>query len=389
MKKILCYSLALCLLLTGCGSSATRSADYETSDRSYKNAAAGAGFNSNSYDDYEYAAGEAAPEEYYDETAETTDYADASSTMNSDDALSDAENKKTSAKEKDVINAEMLVYTCNVSIRTDKFDKSYDMLKNLINDMQGFIESENYNENDSSYSSSKTTNLTVRIPSKNYNTFLDSFGDIGTVTSKSSNAQNVSQEYSDTEKALEIYEAELARYIERIKTIKDESTLLELESKITELQIKIAQLKSRRSQIETDVAYSYVYITLTESIYKEETQESFGGRLMNTIKQSLHSFLDIGEGLLFFLILVLPEVIVIFIIVLVIIKLIKRSSRKKKEKKEKKAQELAAKASQPVQNAQAMMADKNPQASQNSQAAQNNSQTQAQASAAPQDNNKK
>mgnify|MGYP002870046418 CR=1 FL=1 len=86
-----------------------------------------------------------------------TDYADAGTS--SDDALTDAENKKTSAEDKGVINTEMLVYTCNVSIRTDKFDKSYDMLKNLIKDMDGFIESENYSENDSSYSSSKTTNL--------------------------------------------------------------------------------------------------------------------------------------------------------------------------------------------------------------------------------------
>ena len=342
MKKILCISLAICLLLTGCGNASSGSAKYETSDRSLKNAAAG--INSNSYDYSETQAAEDtySEEAYSEEAMETADYDSAPSTdTSSDNALSDAENKKTSAANNNVINKEMLVYTCNVTIRTDKFDDSYATLKNLINNMDGFIESENYSENDSSYSSSKTANLTVRIPSKNYNTFLDSFGNIGTVTNKSSNAQNVSQEYSDTEKALDIYEAELARYIERIKTIKDESTLLELESKITELQIKIAQLKSRRSQIETDVAYSYVYLTLTESIYKEETQESFAGRFLNTVKRSLHGFLDIGEGLLFFVILILPETIVILIIVLVIIKLIKRSGKKKKERKEKQKESAA------------------------------------------------
>ena len=344
MKKILGISLALCLALTGCGSSdnaASESATYDSYDGGYS-AGKSAGLNCQSNDDYDGYAEEAAEEYSYDEDVADesyTDYADAGTSSN--DALSDAENKKTSAEDKGVINTEMLVYTCNVSIRTDKFDKSYDMLKTLINDMDGFIESENYSENDSSYSSSKITNLTVRVPSKNYNTLLDSFGDIGTVTSKSSNAQNVSQEYSDTEKALEIYEAELARYIERIKTIKDESTLMELESKITDLQIRIAQLKSRRSQIETDVAYSYVYITLSESTYKEETETSFGGRLLNILKRSAHGFLDICEGLLFFIILVLPEVIVIFIIVLIIIKLIKRSKRKKAEKKAKKEAKAA------------------------------------------------
>lgn len=341
MKKILVISLAFCLLLTGCGSSgepseytSTESAAYRSSD-SFQNAA---GINSKSAS-YEYA--ETADEAYDYEEAESdyVDYADAGTS--GDNALTDAENKKTSAENKGVINTEMLVYTCNVSIRTEKFDNSYEMLKNLINDMEGFIESENYSENDSSYSSNKTANLTVRVPSKNYNALLDSFGDIGTIVNKSSNAQNVSQEYSDTEKALEIYEAELARYIERIKTIQDESALLDLESKITELQIKIAQLKSRKSQIETDVAYSYVYITLSESIYKEETEESFIGRFLNTINRSLHGFLDLCEGLLFFIILVLPEVIVIFIIVLVIIKLVKRSKRKKAEKKAKKNAETA------------------------------------------------
>lgn len=337
MKKILGISLALCLLLTGCGSGADEAASYDTGDYSYNGATAGFNYKSakQSYDDMDMAA---ESEEYYDESV---DEGYTSTTASSDDVLSDAENSKQSAENKGVINTEMLVYTCNVSIRTDKFEDSYDKLKNLINDMGGFIESEDYNENDSSYSSSKTTRMTVRVPSNNYNTMLDSFGDIGTVSSKSSSAENVSQEYSDTEKALEIYEAELARYIERIKTIKDESALLDLESKITELQIRIAQLKSRRSQIETDVAYSYVYLTLTESIYKEETQESFGGRFMNILNRSWHGFLDIGEGLLFFIILVLPEAIVIFIIVMVIIKLVKRKKRKKAEKKAKKNSEAA------------------------------------------------
>ena len=347
MKKTLGIALFLCLLLTGCGSSASKSASYEAADTEYNGATAGLNSNSSSYDEDYYSANTggdsyyeetaAADEAAYDEAVVTESY-DAGSTS-SDEALKDAENQKKSAENKGVINAEMLVYTCNVSIRTDKFQESYDKLKQLINDMSGFIESEDYNESDSSYSSSKTSHMTIRVPSNNYNTMLDSFGDIGTVSSKSSNAQNVSQEYSDTEKALEIYEAELARYIERIKTIKDESALLDLESKITDLQINIAQLKSRKSQIETDVAYSYVYLTLTESSYKEETQESFGGRFVNTIKQSLQSFLDIGEGLLFFIILVLPEVIVIFIIVMVIIKLVKRSKRKKAEKKAKKEAE--------------------------------------------------
>lgn len=331
MKKLLPIILVTCMILTGCGQSQDKAA---TSDSPYEAGAVetkSAGFNNSAaYESEEAYADMDVESESYDEAKESTGVTD-----NSNEALSDAENKKNSAADKNVINKEMLVYTCNVSIRTDKFDDSYSKLKELINNMDGFIESENYSESDTSYNSSKTTNLTVRVPSKNYNTFIDSFGDIGTVSSKSSNAENVSQEYSDTEKALEIYEAELARYIERIKTIKDESTLLQLESKITDLQVTIAQLKSRRSQIETDVAYSYVYLTLSESVYKEETEVSFGGRFLNVIKRSAHSFLDICEGLLFFIILILPEAVIILIIVLIIRRCIKKSKKKKAEKKAK------------------------------------------------------
>ena len=349
MKKLLGISITLCLILTGCGNAGYSDSYSGSASAAYENyedysASGSAGINSKSASNdyaeeaaadysYEETADESFSDYSYEETADTatnTDYTDTDGSK--DDALTDAENKKPSVGDKGVVNTEMLVYTCNVSIRTEKFDSSYELLKNLIHDMGGFIESENYSENASSYKSSKTTDLTVRIPSGNFNNFLDSFGDIGTVITKSSNAQNVSREYSDTEKALEIYEAELERYIERIKTIKDESALLELESKITELQVKIAQLKSRRSEIETDVAYSYVYITLSESVYKEEPKTSFGGRFLNTVQTSLHNFLEKGEGFLFFLIMVLPELIVIFIVAFVIIKLIKRSKRKKAEK---------------------------------------------------------
>ena len=239
------------------------------------------------------------------------------------------------------INKDMLVYRGNLTLESTNFDKSYDTLKKMIKEYDAFVESENLSTLNS-YNNLRTYTASIRVASAKYEDFMTGAGNAATLKSKNSNAENVSQEYSDTAKALEIYEAKEARYIKQIETIKDEKALIALEESLTDLQIKIAQLKTRKSQIETDVAYSYVNVTLTEVKVIEEGHDStFAERLKATLKESGSDFLGFLESLLFFLIRALPELIVIFLIIFGIVKFIiflVKGKKKKKEKKNKKSE---------------------------------------------------
>ncbi len=336
MKKIIAYFMILVLALSfaGCGQSdkysgATAPADYDEKGFNTNGGAEVSGATA----DYDVAAESEYSEDYQDETAKNSEI-DVNSTV-----------KAKAAGSQSSLNKDMLVYRGNLTLESVNFDKSLDMIKAMIKDYDAFTQSENLQMNE--YAKYRTYTASIRVASSKYEDFMDAASNAeATVTSKNSNAENVSQEYSDTAKALEIYEAKEARYIEQIKTIKDEKALIQLEDSLTDLQVTIAQLKTRKSQIETDVAYSYVNITLTEVKVIEEGKEStFKDRLKATLSESGQNFLNFLEGLLFLLIRCLPELIVIFLIVFAIVKFVIFIKRRKKAKKEKKDKALSEESS--------------------------------------------
>ena len=84
--------------------------------------------------------------------------------------------------------------------------------------------------------------------------------------------------------------------------------------------------------IETDVAYSYVYLTLNE--VREYTQpapstDTFGDRLLETLKETGSGFVSFLEGLLFLIIHLAPYLVLIGITAFVIVKAVRYRKGKK------------------------------------------------------------
>ncbi len=335
MKKQIILTLILTLVLsfTGCGSSKDTEA-FNTGDGGYGVEADKASGTQSADDSYTSDNGVYIDGDYEAAVEEPVNDEDVNTSKGDIDPDSTVTTK--SAATASTINKDMLVYRGNLILESTEFDKSYDTIKKMIKDYDAFVESENLNTANT-YNNLRTYTASIRVASAKYEDFMNGAGSAATLKSKNSNAENVSQEYSDTAKALEIYEAKEARYIKQIETIKDEAALIQLEDKLTELQIKIAQLKTRKSQIETDVAYSYVNVTLTEVKVIEEGKDStFIERLKATLHDSGSDFLSFLESLLFFLIRALPELIVIFLIIFGIVKFIIFLIKRKKHKKDKK-----------------------------------------------------
>lgn len=322
MRKILLpLALASTILLTSCGSG------MKAADRADKNSFAPQADNAAEYkSDESYADSEAY------ETPE----------------ISSISYKQSEVK---AINKQMLVYSCDMSIDVLEFDKAVDKIHDLINNYNGFIESENYSDGGNTskwqYSENekwKTLHATIRIPSADYDDFCKSAEDIGDMRRKSSSVQNLTTEYSDLKTTLSIYESKEKRYLDILAEIKNEQDAIEVENELTNIQIEIAKIKTRMNNIENDVAYSFINLTLNEvREYSEkpiiERTDTFGQRLKNTISKTWSSFLYFLENLLFIIIRVLPFLIVFGIIIFIIIKIIKFFSKRNKEKLQQRMQQ--------------------------------------------------
>ena len=253
-------------------------------------------------------------------------------------------------KQSDVktINTQMLVYSCDMSIDVMEFDSAVDQFHQLIEKYKGFIESENYSDGGTStqwkYTEDqkwKSLNAVIRVPSADYDNFCKDAEQVGDMRRKNVSVQNLTNEYSDLRTTLSIYEAKEQRYLDLLKEIKDEKEAVAIESELTEIQIEIARIKTRMNNIESDVAYSYINLTLNEVREYTETPveiktDTFGQRLKNTLSATWDGFLEFLEGLLFFIIRVFPYAIIIGILVFIISKLKKLLSKGKKIRKEKK-----------------------------------------------------
>lgn len=245
------------------------------------------------------------------------------------------------------LKKEMLVYRCNISIDTLDYQTSLSDFKKLLKEYDCFIETENYSDNGDDYSyyyieeSGKHSRYTatVRVPSEKYESFLDSMGSIGDIRSKNSNVENLNREYTDTDTALKIYREQEKRYIAMIKDA-DDSYALQLQQQLTELEIKIAQLESRKNQIETDVAYSYVDLTLRE-VQKYSAHgktDTFTMRLKDHVSDSWDTFLNVMETLLTIFIYVWYYLVIVLVIVFFAV----RQSKKNGEKRRKAMQQRQA-----------------------------------------------
>lgn len=252
------------------------------------------------------------------------------------------------------IDADKLVYRCNLSFETTEYDASIQRLQSLIRQYGGFLEYENVSENGPYGKDGRSLysyNATIRIPSASYNDFINNTGDIGDLKNKNHNVENLSAEYTDLSAQLEVLETKHASYLEMMKEAKkldDMESLLMVDDRITQVEIEINRIKSRMNSINNDVAYSYITVLIDEvKEYEEAPAESFGDRVSRGLRDGWEDFV---EGLKDFVVNVsenLPRIIIaIVIIVLCYIFIIRKLLRLAgvPTRKERKARREAKKA---------------------------------------------
>ena len=265
---------------------------------------------------------------------------------------------------KDVAEArldEKLVYTCNMTLETIVYEDTITALRSLIKQYDGIIQQENYSDSapDWYYTNYRKTNgtltayIVVRIPSAHYREFLAGIEGQGKVVSSDQSVENITRRYSETQTTISSLETQEKRLLEMMETAETIDEMLAIEDRLTDVQNELQILRNRLSEMDTDVAYSTVNLTIREVIeYTPEVDPvktlTFGDRLKNTLEESWDTFTDFLEGLLFFVIRATPILLVIGAISLGIMFIIIGSVKSSKKRAEKKAAKKAA-AAQPEQ----------------------------------------
>ena len=255
--------------------------------------------------------------------------------------LADKENEKTDAGER------KRIYTANLALETREFDSALSRILSDAEKLGGYTGKTNvYNR---TARGDRTAEITVRVPSKDFENYLNAVGGFCNVISSSTDVSDVTEAYQDLAARLSSYKTQEERLLAMLEKADDLSYLLQLEDKLSEVRYHIESYEARLRSIDQQVSYSTVTMTLTEVVdYTAPAPETFGQRMREALSEGWEGFLSGSQDIAVFLAAALPVLVLLFILVLVIVLTVKAKRRKRLKRAAQYAQQPASPQQPPV-----------------------------------------
>lgn len=213
-----------------------------------------------------------------------------------------------------------IIKTADLAFETANLDETAAHIHNAAKQFNGLIQHDS--ENKDSYR--LTHNITVRIPSKDFEGFIAEISKgVTYFDRKEISAQDVTDEYIDLEARIKAKKTLEARYLELLKKAAKVSEMLEIEKELSAIREEIESQEGRLRYLKSKVSLSTVNIGFYKTTEVQEgATVSYGGKMWNAVKSGFNGISSFFIGVLYFW-----PFILIFVIVFV---LVRRKMRKKK-----------------------------------------------------------
>ena len=317
MKKQRIFALGMlaALLLTSCGSSSTASHDAAKAESAFSEA----------FDGYGYAV------PYAEEAEAYSDFAGASTPSVSPPSSKPEQGKNDLASRKIIRNA-------NVSFETLEYDEFLRSMTECIAAHGGYVEASESYGGGIYGSRSRSSYLTARIPADRYDVFMNAAAELGTLTYRSENSEDVTMSYLDTESRLKSLRTEYDALLEILDKAESLEDVILLQTRISEVTYEIESYESSLRKYDDLISYCTVRIDISEvvKISVDTESQTFGERITTGLRDT---FTDIGEDFADFtvwFVVSLPYILIWAVIIAVIVLVIWFIVRRRKEKKQQK-----------------------------------------------------
>ncbi len=173
--------------------------------------------------------------------------------------------------------------------QTDDIEKTDVFIKSAVKKFDAYISDDNNYSNEKD----KGSTITIRVPVAKYDslmTYIIDNADIKSLDNKSTNIEDVTESYIDTQIRLKIKKASEAKLIVLLNKAKDLKDLLAVQKQLTDLQAEIESIEGRMKYLNDRVNYS----TLEVSFYKNAVKSNtFFGDFWDALKNGWQVFLQV------------------------------------------------------------------------------------------------
>lgn len=236
------------------------------------------------------------------------------------------ENQVTEGEKTAESTNRMVIYHAQLGLEVKDFQASMAAMEKKAQEYGGYVvESNTYRDGEETYSGT----LTVRIPQKNFRSFLDDAEGMALdVYDRVVNGEDVTEEYVDLESRLKskrVVEARLLTFMENAEKTED---LLKISSDLARVQEEIEQLLGRMKYLENQSSLSTVTITMNEdklvSAKLDNQDLNTWERTKNQFVSSLNFLLSLASGLIVFVVGNLPILAILFIVFIIAFFIVKK-----------------------------------------------------------------
>ncbi|QQE78068.1 DUF4349 domain-containing protein [Alicyclobacillus sp. SO9] len=200
-------------------------------------------------------------------------------------------------------NSAAVIKTANLTVKSLHPDATASHVRNLLSKAGGYIQNMETNTGQKATSDNTIVNMTVRVPSGHFNSFLKEIKSTGAVENFSQSGRNVTQQANNLQLQLNQLQSEATAYsrlYSKAKTMKD---MLQIQQSLTQVDSQINSVKQQVHHLHQSVSFGTVTIHLVSKTSAAVIEQK---PMWHPLLQSLHFMKTSFFGLVTFLSWILP-----------------------------------------------------------------------------------
>ena len=251
-------------------------------------------------------------------------------------SFSKDELKPTTSTDND-LDERKIIKNANIDFETKEYDAFVDALYSCITENGGYVQSQDtrgsgvYDTYSSRYSS-----FTIRVPENNYDSFITTVGELGSVTHINEYQNDVTMNYIDIESHIGALQAEYSALISILEKSSNVDDIITVQSRISEINYQLDSLKSQLRKYDDLISYCTVNLSVRE--VRRETPKTaemtFGERISAGLSESFADIADDFQAFAIWFIVSLPYIVIWGVIITAVVLIICAINKKSKRKAE-------------------------------------------------------
>lgn len=209
-----------------------------------------------------------------------------------------------------ISNQQMLIIHHSMNLIVKNNDEIAKQLREYVKSIGGYIETSSSRQTQETF---YTYNFTIRVPSDQYEAFIEYLIKLGKVVHSNESMADVYKEYQNNHLRLQSLYKKLDRLYELLEDAKDMGDLIVLEDSISTTMYEIERMEANQQQIHDQVAYSTIQLILQPDIPHTIQTGLTGNSLLDSFIQGINSFIYVMSTLLRGIIFISPFAVVLFI----------------------------------------------------------------------------